>query len=262
MTTPQETKAAADKKMADNIAFGVEQTVLCTATDFVDPYVGSKIIKMMGGKGDLKHTGGGELIGDGAALFGFLAVARWAPKPMEWLSRAAGKIFRKSYEHIAHANMQDWAQRHNTRPGEAEYQKKFDEWKQFQADSFAKSSIISALSVAINVASQKLLLRSPDKTIAILAGKIAGAGITSGIMLGARAVMPRTMRQMDEELSSRYALPLVRAAHKVVGVTGLASSHPSEGMDSDATAASPPPGPISQRVAQQRQQRDELVAAR
>ena len=76
------------KKFGEDIAFGIQQTLACWATDFIDPYVGAKIQQKMepdvGDEKELKHAWIGEIVGDTAALFVFLGVQRFIPQPVQW----------------------------------------------------------------------------------------------------------------------------------------------------------------------------------
>jgi hypothetical protein len=97
-----------------------------------------------------------------------------------------------------------------------QYRKGIEDWKEFQADNIAKSTIVSTSSIAFNVATQKMM-GNTHKIWVITLAKLAGAAITVAAMLGVRFALPRTTQGFDDELSRRYFSPLVRKTQKLMG---------------------------------------------
>ena len=199
-----------------DISYGVQQTLACFATDFIDPFVGDKIQQAMEpGKGSaLKHAWGGEIAGDTAALFAFLGVQRFAPQITQKISKATRPLLEKAYErsgksHLKHLHID---------PSDPSYQQKLNEWKDVQSDNMGKTSVIAASSVAFNVGTQKLM-GNDRKVFTILVAKIAGAVITMAAMMGLRAGLPRTTTTMDDELNDRVFSPVIRKTQKLFGAT-------------------------------------------
>jgi len=207
------------QKFGQDIAFGMQQTLACWATDFIDPYVGKwfqDFFKDDQHQGTLKHTWGGEIIGDSAAFFMFLGVQQFLPQPVQWLKHAAKKCLNPLYNWTGKRSLKSWAEQEHVVEKSEAYQSKLEEWKEFQADNFAKSSVISVSSIAANVVTQKAM-GNTHKLAVITASKIAGAAITMAAMLGLRFTIPRSTRQLDEELSERYFSPLIRKTQEMLG---------------------------------------------
>lgn len=206
-------------KFGEDIAFGIQQTVACWATDFIDPFVSAKVQGWMGDKnksGTLKHAFKGEVVGDTAAFFIFLAMQKVLPQPVEWLTEKARKHFDTIYDKMARNSLSGWAQDHNLTPTSERYQHKLEEWKQFQASSFAKSAVISIGSVVSNVAMQKWS-GNQNSIAAITISKAIGAGITSGVILGSRLMFPQATSKLDKEMDRNFISPLIHKTQRLFG---------------------------------------------
>ena len=134
--------------------------------------------------------------------------------------------------------------------------KKLEEWKEFQADNLAKSSVVAIASTALNVWVQKSkmfatgfgkMTNQPEwepnahswKAVAV--SKISGAVITMATMMGLRFALPKTTKEWDEELSERYFTPLIRKTQKLFGaeVTPEQAS-PAETLEYSAASVKEP----------------------
>lgn len=217
---PQKTKRTDTReKFGEDISFGIQQTLACWATDFIDPYVGKLIqdkFKDDSHSSTMAHTWGGEIIGDTAAFFTFLAVQKYLPQPVEWLKSAAAKLGNGFYDWAGKRSLSGWAREQHIDPNSDAYKKKLEEWKDFQADNFAKSSVISVSSIALNVATQKAM-GNTHKLSVITMSKVIGAAITMASMLGLRVLIPKTTKELDEELSKKYFTPVIRATQRAFG---------------------------------------------
>jgi hypothetical protein len=205
--------------LGEDISFGMQQTLACWATDFIDPYIGKWFqdkYKDDHHQSSLSHTWGGEIIGDSAAFFMFLGVQRLCPEPMHWFKEGVKKAFDPFYDRLGKKSIRHWAYEHSIDEDSERYRRKLDEWKDFQADNFAKSSVITVSSVAANIATQKAMGNTHTLST-IAASKVIGAAITMGTMLGIRFAIPKTTHELDEELNERYFSPLIRKTQKLVG---------------------------------------------
>lgn len=208
------------KKLGEDIAFGIQQTIACWATDFIDPYVGTKIQKKMEPHipTEHHHAWAGEIAGDTAAFFSFLAVRKFFPQSIEWIKRGAETIFDRFYEKSGRKSLKQWAVDHHTNENSTAYQKKLAEWKDFQADNFAKSSVITISSIVFNVIAQRTMTHNKHSLLAITTAKLAGAAITMAGMLGVRLAIPDSTQRLDDELNERYFNPLIEKTQRVFGV--------------------------------------------
>lgn len=193
---------------ANDVAFGVEQTILCLSTDAVtDPLISNAIQKRFGGKDHQDHLQANmvaEVGGDVAGLAAFVALRQFC-RP----------IFNKARDHMGWAIESLERRKHADRleqhpeQGEAIHQKSL--WK---ADNIIKTNTLSILSTAANAAIMKH--HSHYSWGVLIASKYAASFVTTGIMLGIRWLMPRTMQQMDAEISTRYIDPTIK---KIIGHT-------------------------------------------
>lgn len=207
--------------LGKDIAFGIQQTIACWATDFIDPYVSKWFqdkFKSQHHHGTLAHTWGGEIVGDTTAFFSFLAVRKFFPQAIDWIRHGAETLGAGFYERSGKKSLRSWAQDHHLHEDSPEYQKKLAEWKHFQSDNFAKSSVITIGSIVFNVMTQKAM--GNTHTLPVITGsKLTGAAITMAGMLGLRFVAPDATRALDDELNQRYFNPLIHKTQKLFGVT-------------------------------------------
>lgn len=212
------------RKLAEDITFGVQQTVACTLIDIVgDPYIGDKVQNRLAKEqaGQDTHTRKAEFIGDGSAFFIFLGVQRFFPSITKGIKQAVKPLLDPIYEKIGTNRLKEWAERHHIDPKSDAFRKKLDEWKDSQAETFAKTSVMSAASVVTNVAAQKAM-GNDRKAWIIAAGKLVGATVTMGATLSLRAFAPRTMHKIDKRMNNYIALPLVEKTKGLFGVSGYA----------------------------------------
>lgn len=222
--------AAFDRqKFGEDIAFGVEQTIACWATDFIDPWVGAKVQEKLepkvGNGNELKYAWAGEIAGDLAAFFSFVGAQRFMPQLSQGIKSVIKPVIAPMYERSGHKSVEHWAREHNVSTDSTEYHQKLEEYKDFQTESLAKSTVVAAGSIGFNVATQKAI-GNPHKLWVITAAKVAGASLTVGLMMGMRYLLPRTMHNLDEELGERYFSPVARNFQKMFG--GQVTEAPSE----------------------------------
>lgn len=218
LAAPSEANELARKKFGEDIAFGIQQTAACWATDFIDPIVGEKIQHRLGDAAKMPKgsTWVGEVVGDSAAFFTFLGIQKFAPIITRTLHKISRKLFDGFIEKGAKGHLKHWAKEHNVAIDSPEYNKEMEAYKEFQADNIAKSFIISAASIGLNVGTQRAI-GNENKIWVIAVAKIAGALITVAGMLGLRFVLPQTTRKLDDELSQRYFSPLIQKTQKLFG---------------------------------------------
>lgn len=208
------------KRFGEDIAFGIQQTAACWATDFIDPFVSTWVQKRLGDKnhtGTLTHAMKGEVVGDSAAFFIFLAMQKWLPQPVQFLKKTALKHFDATYDRMAKSSLSAWAADHNVSRDSEQYRHKVEEWKQFQAGNFAKATVISLGSIISNVGVQKWS-GNKNSLASITLSKTIGAGITMGVVLGSRLAFPQATRRLDREMDRRFITPAIRKVHSWVGV--------------------------------------------
>ena len=219
-----------DPKLGEDIAFGVQQTIACWATDFIDPYIGKWFqdkFKHHQHHGTLAHTWAGEIVGDTAAVFSFLGVRLFFPQSIEWMKHSARYLGDGLYTNLGKKSLRGWAAKHHVGMNSAVFQKKLEEWKDFQAENIAKSSVIAVSSVVFNVLTQKTIGNTHTIPV-ITAGKLVGAATTMATMLGFRAFLPDATQKLDDELNERYFDPLITKIQRWFG-TGSTPPHETRG---------------------------------
>jgi len=226
------------QRLGDDIAFGVQQSVACLATDWLEAPIGNWVQKKFAtsqNQGTLAHNYIGEVTGNLGSLITFLGLRQFFPQSIEWIKKGAASVFGGFYEKAGHKSIKQWAASHHVGEGSAKYQEKLAEWKDFQADNFAKTAVIQTTNLVFNIAGQKAFGSSHKKRI-ILLGKLIGGVVTAAVVLGFRLIAPKTAKQLDDELSDRYFTPLVYKTQKLFGA---------ETKDKEEfSAAMHPPGPM------------------
>lgn len=259
-----DTRPAWRKKLDDDIGFGIEQTIFCFVTDFIDPFVGGRVQNMYDAWGKLnanpadanlskwekfkkswvqsrkknvelqekkdtvalylekkiyeeekpkksafRQAFEGEVGGDLTAIIGFVAMRQWLPQPIEWAKNAFHYLGDKKLEKHAKKELKNWAFKKQFAEDSPEYRAEVEKWKDNAAEDMAKSTAMSVWSTVNNVAFQRFFSENDRPVKVILSSKGIGAAITWGTMVGMRFLMPKTMHEMDEELSNRYIAPTV-----------------------------------------------------
>ncbi len=231
MDTTENTTAAPDdaeqKKRDSNqrfgrqIGFGIQQTLACWATDFIDPYV-SKWFQNKYGKKEhhvtAAHTWGGEIVGDSAAFFAYILTKRLFSKPVDGVIAVVKRVADPLLSRFGKSAIKPWAEENSIQEGDERYQQKLDSYKAFQAENIVDSTIIATAATGLNVAAQRFMFGNKQGFGIILASKLIGAAATMTTMLGVRTALPTTTRHLDEELSDRYFSKVIQGTKKILGV--------------------------------------------
>jgi hypothetical protein len=217
------------KQLGEDIAFGVQQSLACMATDFLEAPINDWVQRQNATaqhQGTLWQNYVGEFAGNAGSLLTFLGLRQFFPQSVEWIKHSSRALFDGFYDKVGRRSLKRWAQAHHVEVDSDKYQEKLAEWKDFQADNFAKSSVIQVSSLAFNVVGQKAV-GNTHKASTILLGKLAGGVLTMAAVLGFRLVAPKTAKQFDEELSDRYFTPLVHKTQKLLGADEKDPEQPS-----------------------------------
>lgn len=209
-----------NKRIGREIAFGVQQSAICWATDFIDPIVSRWYQKSYGNKDHEvthAHTFGGEMAGDLAAFFVYMGAKRLLTNQVDGAIDMVKHSMDAKLDTMGRNSLRGWAAAAHVSEDDPAYLKRLEAYKDFQAENLGDSSVIAGSSAIINVAAQRAL-GNKQALATILTSKLIGTGATMGIMLGARTVMPTTLKAFDDELSDRYFSKLVRKTKKFFGV--------------------------------------------
>lgn len=209
-----------DERVGRDIAFGIQQTLTCWATDFIDPPVSRFLQNRYGDKDHHvthKHVWGGEIMGDSAAFFVYLGIKRFFGGAVDAITSGVGRLFDTRFTAMGNKAIRHWAEERQLDKHDPRYLKKLQAYKDFQAENLMDSTIIATSATLGNVAIQRALGNHQALPV-ILGSKLVGAAATMGVMLGLRAALPTATRTLDEELSGRYFSRLVGATRKLFGV--------------------------------------------
>lgn len=227
-----------EKRFGREIAFGLQQTLACWATDFIDPYIGKWYQNKYGNKAHevtSKHTWGGEIFGDSAAFFVYIGAKRLFTRPIDAITKYVKKAADPVLDPLAARSLRDWKKREGLSDGDVRYRQKIEEYEQFQAENIVDSSIIAASSTLINVGTQRALGNKQAFGL-ILTSKVIGAALTMGTMLGLRTALPTSMKTLDDELGDRYFSKAIRGTQRLFGAE--VDAPPAPVHDSQESAAS------------------------
>ncbi len=239
VTQIQHTNAAAKTKAqhAENIAYTINHALACTATDFIDPFVSTKIQKYLNQKVSFgcghDHSGDdhghgsnwqgvvGELVGDFGAVPVTVLLQHYTPWLMDGIRYVAepimGDLFRNGAKAAAtHQSKQ--AMLNGTPFTPEEYRARARELYHYEIQHLPQGLVWTVTAVVANVEIQKRVLHNPSKPADIYAGKIGGALVSSSLLFGTRAFATEKAKQWDEWATSTVFMPLTKSVGKWFGV--------------------------------------------
>lgn len=242
------TRYAADEAdSAERIAYTINHALACTFTDFIDPWVGHKTQQYLGRRYSIgcghdhshdhhghhhhdhdhhhhhapasrfSHWALGEVAGDFGAVPVTLACARFAPGLMEGIGKLMEPVAMPLFRAGASLSSGQWAKRNGFAADSPERKAQQENLYRHEMSYLPQALIWTASSVGINLGVQRMLgNRAPLWQMA--AGKISGAAISAGAVVGGRAAMPETARSWDRFTSKNIFLPATKAAGRLFGI--------------------------------------------
>ncbi len=215
-------KAATDEsRLGRDISYGIQQTLACWATDFIDPPVSRYLQNKFGNpehEVTHKHVWWGEILGDTSALFSFLILKHVLRKPIDGLIDKTESNFDAYLDRTGKKAIKAWASDHHVTEADDRYQAKLKEYKHYQAENIVDSGIIASTATINNVLLQRYALGNRQSLPVILGSKLVGAAATLTLMLGMRTALPNATKELDEELSGRYFSRVATALKRTVGI--------------------------------------------
>jgi hypothetical protein len=156
----------------------------------------------------LKHWLVGEAVGDVGAVVVTLAAQKVAPEAMATLShgieRAVGGLYRAS----ANRDAAGWAKTHGHTAYSQECADYGEKLYRHEVDHLGQAAVWTVSSVALNIASQKLITRNPLPIPEMLLYKSLGAMTTAGILVGGRGLLPNLFNRLDNITATRVFSPI------------------------------------------------------
>ena len=194
------------ERRGEDVAYTINHSIVCTLTDFIDPYIGNHIQKHLGNDSQLKDSVIAEVAGDIGAVPVTIAVQRLFPGVMDGLSRMAeplvGGLFHASTMRAAKA----WSRAHHKHEESEECTLRAEKIYRYEMRHLPQAMVWTVSSIGINVTAQCLLgNRAP--LVHILAGKVGGATLTAFLTTGGRGLFPHQAERWDRWVSEHVLVP-------------------------------------------------------
>lgn len=267
--TPQEYEALKTKEeRAEDIAYTINHALACTFTDWIDPVVGNFTQKYLGKRfsvgcghdhsqdgghhhdcghdhshdGEKKNTFGkwvlGELTGDFGAVPVTIAFQRFTPGLMSAMRNVMEPFAGPAFKFGANYSARSWANKNDIDPSSDVVKDKANDIYEHEMRHLPQAFVWTAASTAINIAVQRQL-GNDGPLWHMLAGKLNGVAISTGAVVGGRAIMPQTARKWDQWTSNNIFLPVTKMVGKVAGINeeDVDRMAIKEGLKDDATWA-------------------------
>ncbi len=200
----------------ETMAYALQSGLGHLAGNIYEPWIDYQVQKHYA-RGTSKHgTYGqnfaGEVIGDVAGAAALIAAETLFPRELHGFLRRARSWCDPLYTGVARIALGQEA-------CEPDFEQRIEKWKTFQERNLVRSGIIGVVGIAANVSSQKILLNNPSPTSVVFKGKLLSTAVSTGIMLTARMLFAKRMKQMDEWLGEKVFEPMLSqdAIHPVTG---------------------------------------------
>ncbi len=195
------------KQKAEDVAYTLNHTLICTATDWIDPYLGNFIQKKLGNKSQLPNAYAAEFIGDFGSIPVTIAAQRFFPTAMTFIRKAAEPMLKGVFLSSAERNAQGWAKEHGYKADSEEYKQKVHRIYEYEMSHLPQAFVWTVSAVGLNVAAQRGMgNKAPIHHIA--AGKIGGSVLSAILTLGGRSMFPRKAERFDKWTSKNIILPI------------------------------------------------------
>ncbi len=167
----------------------------------------------------LKHWLVGEAIGDGGAVFVTLGMEALFPNAMRGLSHAMERVVGGFYAPNTEKDARKWAEKKGYSPYSQECKDYANTLYRYEMDHLGQAGVWMASSIALNVASQKLITHNPLPIPEMLLYKSLGAATTAGLLIGGRGWMPGAFHYADNVTANYLFSPIAGAISAVMPKT-------------------------------------------
>lgn len=235
--------AKSDLERMEDIAYTVNHAIACSATDFIDPFVGNATQKWLGKRfsigcghdhghmhdgscashshehnhSNLGHWWLGELAGDFGSVPVTVAIQRYAPGVMNGIRKGAEVIAAPLFRASATRAARREATAFGAIADEQAIANRADAIYEHEMKHLPQAIVWTASSVALNVGIQKLSGNTAPLW-QITAGKLTGVSFSTGLTLGVRALAPASVQKWDSLASEKVYLPVTKKVSKWFGV--------------------------------------------
>jgi hypothetical protein len=235
------------QQKAEDVAYTINHAIACTVTDFIDPFVGKWTQDYLGKKisigcghdhhndyhhhdhnehdhghhehthAKLSHWWAGELAGDFGAVPVTVAFQYYAPSLMKGIEHVLEPLVGNFFKSGTSRAATHWAIKHNVAVDSEEARNYAQQLYMYEISHLPQALLWTASSITINLSTQRLM-GSHAPISHMLAGKAAGAGISAGLVVGARGILPDTARSWDMFTSRNIFLPVTKIMSGWFGV--------------------------------------------
>lgn len=206
-----ETVTVSAQDRGETMAFALQNGIYNIAANFYEPYVSYLVQRRFApphakpsSYGNYAQNLGGEFAGDVIGASALVLAEALMPQHLHSFTRSFRSKVDPLYASVAR-NI--FAKDLNT----PDYDRKVQEWKDFQERNLVRSMIMAGAGIAGNVAVQKYLLKNPSPTNLVFAGKLVSRSLTLGVNLGARLAFPEQFDRADEWVSNKFFAPMMDA---------------------------------------------------
>jgi len=206
-----------EKEKAADVAYTLNHTIICTATDFIDPFVGNFVQKHLGNASQLENCWKAEVIGDFGAIPLTVGMQRLFPSVMEGAKKILEPVFSETFRKSAEKEGKIWAVRHGYSIDSQKYKDRVDRIYNYELNHLPQALMWTVSSIALNISSQKWLGNIAPISH-IFAGKIGGAALTSAIAIGGRSLFPYKAEKWDKFVSEKLLLPVEEKTEEILGL--------------------------------------------
>lgn len=239
----QEQKEKTQAERLEAFAYTLNHAIVCTATDWIDIpvslYIQNNLAKDAPqflkpflknfhiGCGHHHHEVSGihisaaEAIGDFGSVPVVMGIKHFAPGLMKAIEHAAEPIVGVPFHKSAELWSKPWAKRHGYSYNSQEYDQHVDEIYNHEMEHLPQAILWTVSSIGLNAAAQRTIGHFNGKQnpwSKILFAKSVGAGITSGMVIGARAAAPKPVRWIDKTTTEYVLTPIFRLTAKGFGI--------------------------------------------
>jgi hypothetical protein len=215
-----------EKNLNHHAAIAIEHAVFCTATDFLDPFVGQKVLdglnkifppKELNNTNTIDKWFAGEFCGDFGAVPIVVMAQKFFPNLMEKAAQTIEPILGMFFKNGADKITGKWAKEHNVPANSPQYQEKYDKTYNAIIRGLPDAALWSVSSATINVCVQKMM-GNDNPAWKLAASKAAGTILTTGMLGTARAVIPEPIEEMHRFTEHKIVKPVMNIVNKILCV--------------------------------------------
>lgn len=167
----------------------------------------------------------GEAIGDIGAIPLAIGLQDVFPKLVPAIRKITEPVMGPVFRMGAGNSAKKWAKATGVEIGSEAYQEKLDALYEYEMHHFPQAVLWTGSAIALNTGYQMWADRKSDapfaKKLALKSSTVlSGMLITSGVVVGTRAMMPERMHNLDQSNVQKAILPVTKWTGKLFGVRG------------------------------------------